>query len=187
MAWWDPTRETVVELDGQECLTQSQLNKVRSLPPLAGFLGIHPPGVDLLLRRPGDDLAATQERAASLSRTLMWGAFSVWSARCRAMNNLLDEHDSFGFGAGLVEQMVARKHRKRAATEARQSLKFEAKRSQRLWKAGGPVSTRQQRSWLAKALSVKFGSWVQTRSTDEERVAQRDDLLRQGAVVFPVF
>jgi ribonuclease HI len=187
MAWWDPTREAEVELRIPEGLTVSQLNQVRSHPPLAGFIGIHPPGVDLLLRRPGDDLAATQERAASLSRTLMWGAFLVWSARCRAMNDLLDEHDSLGFGAGLVEQMVVRKHKKLAKTEARQTLRFEAKRSKRRQDAGVAESSREQRPWLAKALSVKFGSWVNTKSSDEERVAQRDDLLRQGVVVFPVF
>jgi hypothetical protein len=187
MAWWDPTREAEVELNVLDGLTESQLNKVRSHPPLAGFIGIHPPGVDLLLRRPGDDLTATQERAASLSRTLMWGAFSVWSARCRAMNDLLDEHDSLGFGAGLVERMVARKRRKLAETEARQTLKFEARRSKRRREAGVTESSRTQRSWLAKALSVKFGSWVQTKSSDEERMAQRDALLRQGVVMFPVF
>jgi ABC-type anion transport system duplicated permease subunit len=126
-------------------------------------------------------------RAAELSRTLMWAALSVWSARGRAMNDLLDVQDSLGFGAGLVEQMVLRKRKKREATVARQTLKFEANLSKRRRAAGAVVVSRSQRSWLAKALSVKFGSWVRTESSDEERVALRDDLLRQGAVVFPVF
>lgn len=181
-AWWDPSGGTVIQVP--DVLSPKQLGEVARHPPLAGFLGVHPPYVDVLLRRPGDDLKAVQDRMARLRRVLVWGAMSVWSARSRAMNDLLDASDSSGFVEVLARRRTGRRRRVAEAAASRRTTKF----AQRRPLPGGAVpSSRPQRSFLARALAVRFGCWESTPTFEEQLDEERVHLLRRGEVRFPRF
>jgi ribonuclease HI len=171
-------------------------------PAFATFLGIPPPHLAEWLRRPGDDLAKMQARASELTLTLMWGAMSVWSARCAAMNALLPSAGN-GFADGLVERLLARKRTSTALAREKAEARFVARNAERTAKrearqagqgtgpavaAGTSVAVgRPRRSLLVRTRSEQYGHFVSRQSEAEERQEVRAELLRGTEVVFPAY
>jgi len=122
---------------------------VESHPKLAGFIGIMPEHIEMLLRRDGDDLAAVKARVGLLRAELAYGALRCWGARCHAMNALLTS-DVAGFAEGLLDQMAARKRRTSAEREAREAARFAESRA-------AAAVRRRRRQLLDEALGGALG------------------------------
>ena len=91
-AWFDPSGEAAVRVPPNA--SSDTVDILREFSPLAGLLGILPPGLDEVLswkyvgggywrRR---ELGPTKDLMGEIQRALMWGGLCVWSARCRAMD-----------------------------------------------------------------------------------------------------
>jgi hypothetical protein len=91
-AWFDPSGVTTVELS--PATTSAVVKSLRDHDPLAGFIGIHPPGLDEALRciRLGDGkwhvlpLEMVIQRMGNVRHALMTAGLRVWESRCRAMD-----------------------------------------------------------------------------------------------------
>jgi hypothetical protein len=197
-AYFDPSSDGLrVGVNGGAQLQGPNQRDLERHPPLGGLIGITPQRVGEMLRRPGDDLAATQARAGELSMVLMWGALSIWTTRCTAMNALLNSSEN-GYASGLVTQMVQRKRKAAKKKEEKKRKKFaermSAKAARREAKRDGTrkipgersvAVDRPRRSLLERTPKVRFGDYVSRPSLEEERQETRSHLLREGVARFP--
>jgi len=85
-AWFDPSGEATVRVSPNA--SSDTVDILREFSPLAGLLGILPPGLDEVLswkyvgggywrRR---ELGPTKDLMGEIQRALMWGGLCVWSA-----------------------------------------------------------------------------------------------------------
>jgi hypothetical protein len=91
-AWFDPSGSTMVELSPGTPFAVVQ--SLTSHDPLAGFIGIHPSGLDQALRqiklRDGKwhvlPLEMVIQRMGTIRRAVLTAGLRVWESRCRAMD-----------------------------------------------------------------------------------------------------
>jgi len=129
-AWFDPSGEATIRVPPGT--SQRTIASMRSYDPLAGLLGILPPGLDELLtweqvgpvhgglwrRR---QLGCIKSLGEEIRRALMWVGVSVWSARCRAMDKwwMAGGAAAVRARANLHAEIGRRAHRKAAKAAAR--------------------------------------------------------------------
>jgi ribonuclease HI len=129
-AWFDPSGEASFRVPPGT--SQRTITSVRSYDPLAGLLGILPPGLDELLtweqvgpvhgglwrRR---QLGCIKSMGEEIRRALMWVGVCVWSARCRAMDEWWSDGGAVAVRAraDLHAEIGRRAHRKAAKAAAK--------------------------------------------------------------------
>jgi hypothetical protein len=99
--WFDPSGTHTIRVCPR--VPQAALDAMRAHPTLAGFLGVHPPHLDEVLRwEYGVDrqwrrrtLGEAQQLMTDVQNVVIWGGLKVWSARCRALR-LWWESDAAG-------------------------------------------------------------------------------------------